>query len=193
MTGLLHPRYRLPPGYACEDLGQEGIRTAWTDEPVPVKPSVWKTSNFMKYSSNEMLARGDLGEKISQGKGGHTSATAITRALRQLGVNGRSMFADLSYFKCAFVSCQRLCWRPGGPLCCQHLPTIRTYEDMNRMSHVLAPHTGLCGQHTTSSTAGIVVQSGPFLPVWDSPHSHPGPSQRLLGTVASYQCSEAVS
>ena len=99
----------MPPGYTEEDHGQEGLRTAWTPDPVEVKPSTRTTSNLLKYSSAEMLARGEKAADIAQGRTEHQSVAAITRELRQLGVKGKSMFSVLSYFKCVCLGCSIPC------------------------------------------------------------------------------------
>lgn len=95
-------QFRLPPGYLEADVGQEDLRSEWTTEPQHVPPNTWTTDNCMKYSTQEMLGRGETADDIvRQGLAGELSRTAVVAALRQLGVKGSTMFTCLSYFKCA--------------------------------------------------------------------------------------------
>ena len=94
--------FRLPPGYLEEDDDPDNVRCCWTQQPQQVRPDTWCKNNVLKYSAQEMLGRGETAEEVlGKVESGNMTHTAATKALRQLGLKGATMFTALSYFKCA--------------------------------------------------------------------------------------------
>lgn len=52
---------RLPPGYVEEDT--QPVRAGWTENRA-LDPSTWAQGNELKYSANEIMARGETAAKI---------------------------------------------------------------------------------------------------------------------------------
>ena len=101
--------FRLPPGYLEEDDGHSFYRPHWTQQEHHVPPDTWTKGNCLKYSAQEMLARGELADElVRKGEAGEMSQSAVLDALRMLGVKGSTMFTVLSYFKCdsAYATCR---------------------------------------------------------------------------------------
>lgn len=93
------PGYCMPPGYTEPDTGQHGLRDSWTS-PRLVEPETWRGSNALKYSAQEIMARGRRAAMfVAMHAAGQMSKTATAATLNTLGVKGMPMFSDLSYFK----------------------------------------------------------------------------------------------
>lgn len=95
--------YSLPDGIMSPMDGGGAVRRGWTEEPLEIRPRTWLSDNVLKYTANEIMARGRQAEHIlarAQEAGSTRTVAATRRALNDLGVTGMPLFSTLSYFKC---------------------------------------------------------------------------------------------
>lgn len=57
---------RVPRGYLQDDIGAAGVRTSWTVDDTITPASTWLTDSALKFSADEIVARGNTGEQIRQ-------------------------------------------------------------------------------------------------------------------------------